>query len=86
MDELVRSFETNGVNPYILNLRKHTVEEDSLNLTIDSYLLYSIFSRKVLQRGSVCTFVQKDQCFNKTDILYHSEKESFIICTNLMRN
>jgi exonuclease III len=30
--------------------------------------------------GGVCIFVEKDQCFNKTDISQHSKEQDFEIC------
>jgi exonuclease III len=36
--------------------------------------------RLKLQRGGVCIFVRKDQCFNKTDISHHCKEQDLAIC------
>jgi hypothetical protein len=60
-DELIHSFEIDGINPRILCLSEHhMVEQDLLHLTLDGYLLGSSFLRQNLQRGGVCIFVKKD--------------------------
>jgi hypothetical protein len=61
-----------GIYPHILCLSEHhMVEQDLLHLTLAGYLLGSSFWRLKLQRGGVCIFVRKDQCFSKTDISHH---------------
>jgi hypothetical protein len=56
------------------------VEQDLLHLTIDGYLLGSSFCRQRLQRGGVCIFVKKNQCFNKTGISHHCKEQNLEIC------
>jgi hypothetical protein len=55
------------------------VEQDLLHLTLDGYLLGSSFCRQNLQRGGVCIFLNKDQCFNKTDISHHCKEQDLEI-------
>jgi hypothetical protein len=71
-----------GLNPHMWCLSKHhMVEQDLLHLTLDGYLLGSSFCKQNLQRGSVCLFVEKDQCFNKIDISHHCKEQDLEICT-----
>jgi exonuclease III len=56
------------------------VEQDLLHLTLYSYFLGSSFCRQNLQRGGVCIFVKKDQCFNKIDISQHCTEQDLEIC------
>jgi hypothetical protein len=80
-DELIHSFERDGINSHVLCLSKHhMVEQDLLNLTLDSNLLGSSFCRQNLQRGGVCIFIKKDKCFNKTDISHHCKEQNLEIC------
>jgi hypothetical protein len=58
----------------------HMVEEDLLHLSSDGYLLGSSFCRLNLQRGGMCIFVKKDQCFNKIDISQHCKEQELEIC------
>jgi hypothetical protein len=44
------------------------VEQDLLHVTLDGCIQGSSLCRHNLQRGVVCTFVKKDQGFNKSDI------------------
>jgi predicted lipase len=71
-DELIHSFEIDGINSHTLCLSEHhMVEQVLLHLTLDGYLLVSSFCRQNLQREGVCIFIKKDQCFNKIDISHH---------------
>jgi exonuclease III len=71
-DELIHSFETDCINPHVLCLSElHMVEQDSLHLTLDGYLMGSSFYRQNLQKRGVCTFVKEEQCFNKICISHH---------------
>jgi hypothetical protein len=56
------------------------VEQALLHLTLAGYLLGSSFCRLKLQRGGVCIFVRKDQCFNKIDISHHCKEQDLEIC------
>jgi hypothetical protein len=81
-DELIHSFEIDGINPHMLCLSKHhMVEQDLLHLTLNDYLLDSSFYRQNLQRGGVCVFVKKDQCLNKSDISHHCKEQGVEICS-----
>jgi hypothetical protein len=44
------------------------MEQDLQHLALDGYLLGPSFCRQNLQSGGVCTFIKKDQRFNKIDI------------------
>jgi hypothetical protein len=55
------------------------VEQNLLHLTIAGYLLGSSFCRLMHQRGGMCIFVRKGQCFSKIDISHHC-KEDLEIC------
>jgi hypothetical protein len=55
-------------------------EQNSLHLTLDGYLLGSSFCRQNLQRGGVYIFIEKDKCFNKTDISHHCKEMDLEIC------
>jgi phosphate uptake regulator len=71
-DEVIQSSEIDGINTCILCLSKHhMVEQDLLHLTLDGYLLSSSFCANKLQRGGLCIFIEKDECFNKIDISHH---------------
>jgi hypothetical protein len=77
---IVLSFEIDSINPHVLCLSKpHMVEQDLLHLTLDGYLLGSSFCRQNLQRGGVCIFIKKDQCFNKIDISHHCKEQDLEI-------
>jgi hypothetical protein len=56
------------------------VEQYFLHLTLDGYLLGSSCCRQNLQRGGVCIFVKKDQCFNKIDFSQHCKEQDLEIC------
>jgi hypothetical protein len=56
------------------------VEQDLLHLTLDGYSLGYSFCRQNLQRGGVCIFVKKEQCFNKIDISHHCKEQNLEIC------
>lgn len=74
-DELIYAFETDSKNPHVLCLSEHhMVEQELLHPTIPGYSLGLSFCQKSLQRGVVCIFVRKDQCFNKINISQHCKK------------
>ena len=80
-EELILSFEMDNINPHILCLSEHHIEEQELlHLTLSGYELGSSFSHKHLQRGGVCIFVRKDLNANKIDILQNCREKDLEIC------
>jgi hypothetical protein len=80
-DELINSFVVDSINPYILCLSEHHMEEqDLLNLTVMGYSLGSSYCRWNLQKGGVCIFVREDQSFNKTDTSLHCAEQTSEVC------
>jgi hypothetical protein len=68
------SFEIGVINSLVLCISEHhVVEQDLLHLTLD--ILGSSFRSNNPLRGGVYMFVNKDQYFNKTDILHHCKNK-----------
>jgi hypothetical protein len=55
-DELIHSFQINGVKPYTSYLCKYIMQQGLLHLTLDGYLLCSSFCRQKVRR-EVCIFL-----------------------------
>jgi hypothetical protein len=53
------------------------VEQGLLHVTLDGYILGSSLCRHNLQRAVACSFVKKDQGFNKTDISHRCKFVQF---------
>jgi exonuclease III len=80
-EELILSFEMDNINPHIVCLSEHHMEEQELlHLTLSGYILGSSFSRKHLERGGVCIFVCKDLNVNKIDISHNCREKDLEIC------
>jgi hypothetical protein len=80
-DKLMNSSVVDSINPHILCLSKHHMEEkDLMNLTVTGYSLSSSYCCQNLQRGRVCIFVREHESFNKTDTSLNCEEQTFEVC------
>jgi hypothetical protein len=78
-DDLMNSFVVYGINPHILYLSKHHMEEeeeDVLNLTSSGYSLGSSYCHQNLQKGGVCIFVREDPSSDKIDTSLHCAEQT----------
>ena len=80
-DELIHSLETDNINPHVLCLSEHHMDEqDLLHLTLPGYILRSSFCRKERKKGGVCIFVREDLNANKIDISHNCIEKDLEIC------
>jgi hypothetical protein len=77
----MNSFVLDSINPHILCLNKHHMEEqDLLNLTLSDYSLGSSYCCWNLQKGGLCIFVREDQSFKNIDTLLHCAEQILEVC------